>query len=124
VSEFKTTASQRFYASKQWRTLRKAYLEEHPLCEYHLRRDQTVAGYVVDHKVPHRLDEAEALGGEEQIAAAYERARDASNLQTLCKQCHDSDKQRLEKSGRVAGCASDGTPLDPRHHWNLSTGGG
>lgn len=43
---------------------------------------------------------------------------DGTNLQSLCKLCHDSAKQREEKSGVVVGCDVNGLPIDPNHHWN------
>lgn len=44
---------------------------------------------------------------------------DAANLQSLAKQCHDSWKQALERSGRdqIRGCDERGQPLDPEHPW-------
>ncbi|SPA17227.1 Putative phage holin (fragment) [Cupriavidus taiwanensis] len=58
---------------------------------------------VVDHVRPHRGDRRLFL--------------DRTNLQSLCKLCHDSVKQRMEH-GQMVGCSLDGMPLDPRHHWN------
>lgn len=90
-----------------WRRARDAFLREHPTCkacgEYSGR---VVAATVVDHVVPHR--------GNPRLF--WDRA----NWQALCKRCHDSHKQRAEKSGRVLGCSADGTPIDPRHHWHTS----
>lgn len=59
---------------------------------------------VVDHIEPHR--------------GRVESFFDEGNLQSLCRTCHDSHKQRLEKSGRLIGCKTDGTPLAASHHWN------
>lgn len=42
---------------------------------------------------------------------------DKSNWQGLCAHCHNSHKQRREKSGVEVGSDVDGFPLDPRHHW-------
>jgi hypothetical protein len=41
-------------------------------------------------------------------------------LQSLCKECHDSVKQSLEKggAGHIRGCDLDGYPLDPRDPWS------
>lgn len=53
---------------------------------------------VADHIIPHRGDPALFW--------------DMSNLQTLTKQCHDSNKQRLEKSGKTkTAYGIDGWPL-------------
>lgn len=61
------------------------------------------AATVVDHKIPHKGDESLFF--------------DDDNLQSLCKTCHDSAKQRLEKSGSLPGCDVNGWPLDPNSHW-------
>jgi 5-methylcytosine-specific restriction endonuclease McrA len=47
----------------------------------------TVAATVVDHITPHKGD-----------AALF---WDPANWQPLCKRCHDSTKQRLEKGGKA-----------------------
>ena len=59
---------------------------------------------VCDHKVPHRGD----------ATLFY----DATNLWTLCKHCHDSDKQRQERTGYSMAPGADGWPTDPRHPAN------
>lgn len=76
----------------------------------HLKLGRYVAATVVDHIVPHRGD--------------MKLFWDRDNWQALCKACHDSHKQRLEKSGRVAGCDLAGLPSDPGHHWNAKGEGG
>lgn len=58
---------------------------------------------LVDHIDPHRGD--------------MKKFWDSANWQSLCKTCHDSIKQRLEKSGIVEGCDVNGIPLDPNHPW-------
>jgi len=83
----------------QWRRLRKKHLDANPWCKRCGAR-----GNVCDHIIPHR--------GE--LSLAY----DETNLQTLCKQCHDSWKQRLEKTGGMQGCDLTGFPTDPKHPWN------
>jgi 5-methylcytosine-specific restriction enzyme A len=88
----------------RWRVYRKQFLIDHPLCERHLKLGFRVASYIVDHIKPHRGDEKVFW--------------DTSNHQALCKQCHDSYKQRYEKSGKIAGCSALGIPTDPNHHWN------
>ena len=47
---------------------------------------------------------------------------DSANWQSLCKTCHDSIKQRMEKSGVVEGCDVNGIPLDPNHPWRVEGG--
>jgi len=70
----------------------------------HVARAEVVAATVVDHITPHRGD----------MTLFW----DKSNWQSLCKRCHDSHKQRLEKGGVEVGCNLSGLPLDKAHHWN------
>lgn len=102
------SSSERGYGSR-WQKARQGYLSSHPLCEDHKKRGHIVVATVVDHIVPHKGD--------------MELFWDRGNWQSLCKQCHDSHKQRLEKSGRETGCDLSGLPLDPRHHWSSATKG-
>ena len=62
------------------------------------------ASQVTDHITPHK--------GDKQLMW------DESNWQALCKHCHDSYKQILEKSGYLKGNDVSGMPLDPNHSWN------
>jgi 5-methylcytosine-specific restriction protein A len=61
-------------------------------------------GNVVDHIKPHKGDQRLFW--------------DKSNLQTLCKTCHDSKKQAIEKSGFHREIGPDGWPTDPNHPAN------
>ena len=67
-------------------------------------RAKVTAATVADHITPHRGDPILFEGP----------------LQSLCKECHDSVKQSLEKGGDgfIKGSDSRGMPLDPRHAWN------
>lgn len=76
---------------------------ECPACD--AGRKQVTPASVVDHRIPHRGD----------LRLFWDR----SNWQAMGKQCHDSYKQRLEKSGRILGCDEAGLPSDPRHHWHV-----
>jgi 5-methylcytosine-specific restriction enzyme A len=96
-------ATKRLYGSK-WQRARAAYLKKHPLCVDHEKRGLLVQGTVVDHIVPHKGD--------------MKLFWDSSNWQTLCANCHNSFKKRLEMSGKVTGCDVNGVPLDSNHHWN------
>lgn len=91
------------YSTKGWRVLRSRQLSLEPLCRLCRQAGRTVPARVVDHVEPHRGDRAKFF--------------DASNLQSLCKTCHDSIKQRAEKSGVLVGCALDGSPLCKQHPW-------
>ena len=83
--------------SRQWRKL-------HPLCVYCERMGKVTKADVVDHIVPLNGDMARLL--------------DPTNLQSLCKRCHDSVKQSEEKQGYLRGAGKDGIPIDNNHLWN------
>jgi hypothetical protein len=71
------------------------------------------AATVVDHITPHKLKEA-LLSGD---AAAISKAQKlfwSRNWQGLCKQHHDSTKQRMEKRGSIIGCDESGIPSTRR----------
>ena len=97
-------AKQRLYKISQCKALRKAQLAKQPICylcnEVGIETQATVA----DHHVPHRGD--------------TRLFHNPNNLRSVCDTCHNSTKQRYEKSGYWQGCGDSGTPLDPRHHWN------
>lgn len=88
-----------WYNSAEWKRLRAAQLSAEPQCAMCLADNRPwVAATVVDHKRPHRGDKALFF--------------DPENLQSLCKRHHDSDKQMLEKSGRVrVRIGLDGYPV-------------
>lgn len=94
-----------WYKSRRWQALRTMQLLKQPFCECRLHAGRTARAEVVDHKIAHKGDSKLFF--------------DASNLQSLTKQCHDSWKQSLERSGRnyIVGCDEAGQPLDPEHHW-------
>lgn len=79
------TSTQRGYGYR-WQLARERYLLDHPLCVYCARRGMTTAAGVVDHIVAHCGDQ--------------DLFWDEANWQSLCKPCHDSDKQREERLGR------------------------
>ena len=68
-----------FYQSARWRTVRAAFLREHPLCGLCAARGRVVAAVVADHVVPLKD------GG-----ARF----DAANLQALCVTCHNRKTAR------------------------------
>lgn len=116
------SASSRGYGHA-WQKARDAFLRDKPLCAEHAKQGRSVAAQVVDHIKAPRLNEARDSGDAEQLAAAYSLFWSRTNWQPLCKRCHDSIKQREEKSGRTPGCDADGMPLDPGHHWHQGQGG-
>ena len=80
--------------SYQWNKARLAFLKRHPLCVVCKDHGRVVASSVVDHIQPHKGD----------TALFWDR----SNWQALCKHCHDSHKQRIEKR------AASGVVIEPR----------
>lgn len=117
-SDSRLSSGKRGYGSR-WQKAREGFLRKHPECEECARFNpaRPVPATVVDHRVPHRLGEALASKSPEAIAEARRLFWDQDNWQALCERCHNSHKQRLEKSGTVAGCDVRGIPLDPNHHW-------
>lgn len=69
----------------RWQKARASYLNKHPLCVMCLKAGRTTPATVVDHIKPHRGDS--------------KLFWDSSNWQALCKHCHDSEKQFIEKNG-------------------------
>lgn len=87
-----------------WRRLRDWHLSQYPLCEYCTRLGKLTPADVVDHIKP--------------FDGPLDPLRlQTSNLQSLCKSCHDGAKQQLDKTGRLRGADTTGAPLDPNHHW-------
>lgn len=82
------------YNTKRWYRLRYHQLQKQPLCEFHLKRNQVISASVVDHIKPHKGDET--------------LFHNPENLQSLCKRCHDSVKQRMEKGGTVTEFDNEG----------------
>jgi 5-methylcytosine-specific restriction enzyme A len=83
---------------------RKEFLAKHPLCVACEARGLVTQAEEVDHIVPL------SKGGVD----------DRSNLQSLCKECHD-EKTRDDLGWRMKpGADHNGMPLNPNHHWNKS----
>ena len=72
------------YNTARWQGIRSAQLSKEPLCAFCLPR--TVPANVCDHIEPHKGDLAKFWSGP---------------FQSLCKRCHDSTKQRIEKGGKA-----------------------
>lgn len=97
----------RLYDRAEWEELRLDWLRDNPLCAMCIAKGYVEAATVVDHVKPHDGDP--------------ELFFDRANLQSLCKVCHDQDKQLIEVHGFRPGHGRDGRPIDPSHPWN---GGG
>lgn len=101
----------RIYGSK-WDRERLIFIRAHPLCVMCHEQGRVTAATVVDHIIPHKLKEALRSGDNQAIAKAQKLFWSRKNWQGLCKQHHDSTKQRMEKRGAVIGCDENGMPLD------------
>lgn len=89
-----------WYSLARWHKLRAKQLRDEPLCRMHRQVGQTVAATICDHVTPHRGDEHLFWSGP---------------FQSLCKTCHDSYKQAMEKSGRaLQPVGIDGWPVSVR----------
>lgn len=100
--ETRLSARQRGYDSK-WDVARRSFLAKHPLCVKCLADRRAEAATVVDHIVPHRLDEALKSNDPDRIAEARARFWDSSNWQSLCTTHHNSTKQAEEHAARRRG---------------------
>ena len=91
------------YWTPEWRALKKAQLAAHPWC-CQAGHDKPVAATVANHKVRHRGDRRLFF--------------DPTNLESVCKPCHDGPIQREEKRGFSGAVDASGWPTDPRHRAN------
>jgi 5-methylcytosine-specific restriction protein A len=80
-----------FYRSRQWRSVRAAFLLDHPLCALCLGHERYVPAAVVDHVVP--------------IKDGGDRF-DHGNLQALCVSCHNRKTARESAQRRGPGGGS------------------
>lgn len=92
---------QSLYRTVEWRAKAKAQLEAEPWCRFHAKLGQQVKATIADHIERHGGDPFKFWSG---------------RLQSLCKPCHDSVKQSMER-GNTAGCDVNGMPTDPSHPW-------
>jgi 5-methylcytosine-specific restriction endonuclease McrA len=88
----------RFYKTGRWQRLRATQLRRHPLCKFCLERSIVTPTNVVNHVTPHK-----DVTGERQ---------------SLCEQCHESAKRRIELRGHRIDMGLDGLPTDPNHRLN------
>lgn len=87
---------QSIYQTQRWRSLRLAYLQEHPLCESCLER-----GLIVPSEQVHHRDSF--IKYKSNINAMLERAYDYNNLQALCATCHSrlhANEQKEKRYGK------------------------
>lgn len=84
-----------------WRKLRLEKLADNPLCELCEKQGRIVAANTVDHIIPIQQDPSKRL--------------DKTNLQSLCKSCHDSSAQFKDRFGFLPDIGQDGLPIDANH---------
>lgn len=91
--------AERGYGAR-WQRERKAFLSkpENVLCVMCKEDGRITEATVVDHKVPHRGDQALMW--------------DRTNWQPLCKWHHDSHKQAEEKGHKRTRVGEDGWPVE------------
>lgn len=99
-----TAPGKRSLYGSRWRRYRLAQLQAEPLCRFCLDRGLLVPATVVDHIERHDGTHSDP------------RFWDSGNFQSLCKRCHDSVKQAIDRTGRARGFDAQGLPLypDPR----------
>ncbi|MBM3205932.1 HNH endonuclease [Candidatus Shapirobacteria bacterium] len=86
-----------------WRKLRNIQLSTEPLCRMCAKRNIIKAATTIDHIIP--------------ISERPDLRLEQSNLQSLCKQCHDSIKRRIDQ-GSYGMIGINGLPKNKKHHWN------
>lgn len=82
----------KWYKTAAWQRIRRKQLKTEPLCRFCKNNGIVEPATVCDHKIPHKGNMELFFNGP---------------FQSLCKLCHDSTKQRLEKSGEF-GCDENG----------------
>ena len=94
------------YNTANWQRLRRAKLQDNPLCELCLRQNRIVPAVAIDHIVS--------------IKAGGDPFPGLDRLMSLCTSCHNRKTRIVEQQGKdltVKGCDVNGMPLDPKHPW-------
>lgn len=91
------------YSTRQWKECRRLHRQEYPLCKRCLEKGKIVAAQVVHHVERHEGNWEIFLNSE---------------LESLCKHCHDSLEQGKERRGYSLEVGLDGRPIDPNHPAN------
>jgi 5-methylcytosine-specific restriction endonuclease McrA len=98
------TETRRLHKTKRWQDLRWSVLvRDQFTCQICRRLEGDTSQLVCDHVEPHRGDVERFWAGP---------------FQTLCKACHDGQKQKEEIAARAAGLdVYGGKPASPRPDW-------
>lgn len=101
--KYEDDPERRWYGQQIWKDLRASHLAQNPLCVFCLLKDIITPATVVDHIKKWRDEPTQALR-----RAAF---LNVLNLQSLCKLCHDSTKQIMER-GVKPQIGFDGWPVE------------
>jgi len=98
------------YNTAAWQRLRRAHLDQFPMCEDCGAIGRMVLANTVDHRVP--------------ISAGGDPFPGHDGLASYCPACHGAKTARGVEAGAVRtrkprrGCDASGQPLDPAHQWH------
>lgn len=90
--------------SARWDKISRRYRVRHPLCRMCQHEGVVTLANCVDHIIPHKGNRSLLF--------------DMNNLQSLCFNCHNSRKQRVDVHGYDDKINADGWPADPSHPAN------
>jgi hypothetical protein len=89
------------YKQRAWRKVVAQQLSSTPYCEWCFSADKVyVPAEICHHSTPHRGD----------VYLFYNNI-----FVSLCKTCHDSEAQQIEKIGYSTRVGVDGLPIDLNH---------
>lgn len=91
-------ANFRFYKSIRWLEIRVDQLKREPNCKFCGQRAE-----ICDHIARHEFDPVKFWSGP---------------FQSLCRTCHSSGKQFMERRGFRRDVGEDGWPIDKKHPAN------
>lgn len=89
-----------WYGTYRWKQRHRQQMRKHPLCHHCAQKGLVVIAVIADHVKPHKGDWNSFWLGE---------------LQSLCRNCHESGKKFEEARGFRSDIGADGLPLDPTH---------
>lgn len=92
-------ARQKFYLSKEWRSLREQVLVEEPLCRFCKAKGRLKLAEVVDHIVD--------------IVDSPHLCLETDNVQPLCSQHHNQKTARTNNSQKSSGSPQSLIDLNP-----------
>jgi 5-methylcytosine-specific restriction endonuclease McrA len=97
----------RLYNKRAWHRARKRQLAAKPYCERCFERDGcVVSAQAVHHETPIKVDPT--------------RAFDATNLRSLCVNCHNAEHGRgVARNYSIEIDPRNGFPTDPNHPFNF-----